>query len=96
LHVAGGGLAFTLEQLRASRSAAWAPLTEREHAVLDGIQRGRSNDELAGDLGLSRKTIEGYITRLLVRFGAVTRTELAIRAERGQILDLPVKNTKRT
>lgn len=30
-HIADGGLAFSAEQLRASRHAAWAPLTEREH-----------------------------------------------------------------
>ena len=93
--IAAGGLAFTPDQLRSSRNAAWAPLTPQQHAVLDGIVRGRSNDELAGDLGLSRKTIESYITRLLARFGAMTRTELAVAVERGQILDLPQKRSGR-
>jgi len=87
---ADGGLTFTPEQLRASRRAAWAPLTEREHAVLEGVLRGRSNDELGGDLGLSRKTVEAYLSRLFARYGVMTRTELAIHVEREQLLDLPV------
>lgn len=89
-----GGLAFTPEQLRVSRNAAWAPLTAREHQVLDGIVRGRSNDEIAMDLRLAKKTVEAYITRLLARYDVMTRTELAVRAERSQLLDLPVRPPK--
>ena len=87
--IAAGGLAFTEDQLRASRTASWAPLTSREHDVLVGVVEGRSNDELAGDLGLSRKTIEAHVARLFARFGVASRTELAVLAERGQVLDLP-------
>ena len=89
VQIADGGLAFTAEQLRASRHAAWAPLTDREHEILAGVVRGRSNDELAGDLGISRKTVEGYLSRLFARYGVMTRTELAVHAERDQLLDLP-------
>jgi DNA-binding NarL/FixJ family response regulator len=95
LEIAGGRLAFTPDQLRSARTAAWAPLTDREHQILDGVLRGRSNDELSGDLGVSRKTVEAYITRLLARFGLVTRTELAVHAERGQLLDLPIREVGR-
>jgi len=87
---AEGGLAFTFEQIRASQRAAWAPLTEREHVILDGVLRGRSNDELTGDLGVSKKTVEAYLSRLFARYGVMTRTELAIHVEREQLLDLPV------
>lgn len=89
VEVAEGGMVFSDEQLRAAHDASWAPLSSREHEVLAGLVRGRSNDELAGDLGVSRKTIEAYVTRLLARFGASSRTEVAIIAERGQLLDLP-------
>jgi DNA-binding NarL/FixJ family response regulator len=93
--IAEGGLAFSPEQLRASRGAAWAPLTRREHAILDAIIRGRSNDEIAMDLGIAKKTVEGYISRMLARYGLMTRTELAVHAERGQLLDLPVRDSAR-
>jgi DNA-binding NarL/FixJ family response regulator len=93
--IADGGLAFTPEQLRVSRNAAWTPLTPREHQILAGIMRGRSNDELAMDLGVAKKTVEGYITRLLARYDVMTRTELGILVERGQVLDLPLKEPRR-
>lgn len=92
--IAEGGLAFTPDQLRVSRNAAWAPLTDREHEILDGILRGRSNDELAMDQGMAKKTVEGYITRLLARYDVMTRTELAVHAERRQLLDLPTRRTR--
>ncbi|MEI7743075.1 MAG: response regulator transcription factor [Chloroflexota bacterium] len=93
--VAGGGLAFTADQLRPSRSTAWEPLTEREHAVLSGILAGRSNDELAADLGLARKTVEAGLSRLFARYGVASRTELALTVDRGAVLDLPVRPTPR-
>ena len=93
--VAGGGLSFTADQLRASRRAVWAPLTEREHHVLRGVLAGRSNDEIAGDLTVSRKTVEAYLSRLFARFGVITRTELAVYVEREQLLDLPTSPTRR-
>lgn len=88
--VANGHLAFSAEQLRASRNAAWAPLTAREHEIIAGVMAGRSNDELSTDLGLARKTVEAYLSRLFVRYDVATRTELGIRAERDQLLALPV------
>jgi DNA-binding NarL/FixJ family response regulator len=92
--IAEGKLLFTPEQLRAARGGAWLPLTTREHEVIAGLIAGRSNDELAGDLGISRKTVEAHITRLLARYGFMTRTELAVYAEREQLLDLPTRRRK--
>jgi DNA-binding NarL/FixJ family response regulator len=89
--IADGRLLFTADQLRASRSGAWQPLTVREHEIIAGIIAGQSNDELARDLGLSRKTVEAYITRLLARYGFLTRTELAVHADRELLLDLPTR-----
>ncbi len=89
--IAAGGLAYTREQLRASRQASWAPLTDTEHAVLAGVVGGQTNDELSVATGLSRKTVESYIARLALRFGAASRTELAVTVERGMLLDLPTR-----
>ena len=88
--VADGRLAFSVEQIHASRHTTWAPLTPREHDVIAGVMAGRSNDELCTDLGVARKTIEAYLSRLFIRFDVATRTELGILAEREQLLDLPV------
>jgi DNA-binding NarL/FixJ family response regulator len=89
--IAAGGLAYTREQLRAGRPAVWAPLTHTEHAVLAGVVGGQTNDELSAATDLSRKTVESYVSRLMLRFGAASRTELAVATERGMLLDLPTR-----
>lgn len=93
--VVGGKLAFTAEQLRASWKAGWTPLTSRERAIISGVMAGRSNDELSVDVGISRKTVEAYLSRLFDRFAVMTRTELAVLAEREQWLALPTQRTGR-
>jgi DNA-binding NarL/FixJ family response regulator len=88
--VADGGTAFPRELARPARNR-WNPLTPREHDIIAGVLAGRSNDELSVDLRIARKTVEAYLTRLYARFGVLSRTELAILAEREQWLSLPVR-----
>lgn len=85
--IAAGGSAYDLRVMR--RGQPWRPLTGRERDVLSGVINGRSNDEIASDLGISRKTVEVYLSRLFVRCGAQSRTELAVLAEREHWLDVP-------
>jgi DNA-binding NarL/FixJ family response regulator len=93
--VMGGKLAFSADQLRASWRAGWIPLTSRERDIIEGVMAGQSNDELSARLSISRKTVEAYLSRLFDRFGVLTRTELAVLAEREQWLDLPTQRTGR-
>lgn len=87
--VNAGGSAFPLALVRSGAQSPWKPLTARERDVVDALMKGRSNDEIASDLGISRKTVEAYLSRLFARAGALSRTELAIRAERERWLDMP-------
>lgn len=87
--VHAGGSAYAPELVRAGAQSPWRPLTPRERDVLGGLMRGQSNDEIASGLGVSRKTVEVYLSRLFARAEALSRTELAIRAERERWLDLP-------
>ena len=89
--VANGGTAFPREAIRPARGR-WQPLTRREHDLIAGVLAGRSNDELSADLRIARKTVEAYLTRLYARFGVLSRTELAVLAEREQWLSLPVRD----
>jgi DNA-binding NarL/FixJ family response regulator len=43
---------------------------------------GRSNDEIAADLGISPKTVESHLTRIFERLEVAGRMELATRAIR--------------
>jgi DNA-binding NarL/FixJ family response regulator len=85
--VATGGTAYTAAQLGQARQPA-IELSERERAIVERLIASRSNDEIAADLGLASKTIEKHLGRMFDRFGAMSRTELAMRAEREGWLDL--------
>jgi two-component system, NarL family, response regulator NreC len=52
------------------------PLSGRERAVLVGIATGHTNAELATELGLSIKTVEGYRARACEKLGLRTRSDL--------------------
>lgn len=77
--VSDGGTVFTADQLREAQRPS-VVLSERDRAVVRQLVASRSNDEIANALGLSRKTIEATLTRLYERYGALSRTELAVRA----------------
>jgi DNA-binding NarL/FixJ family response regulator len=83
-----GGTAFGPQDLAAL--AGDAPLTRRELDLVRLVAEGWSNDEIAGRLSLSRKTVEAYLTRMFERWDVATRTELALRAEREGWLDRSV------
>jgi DNA-binding NarL/FixJ family response regulator len=83
---AAGGLAFGV---RPGRSRTLARLTERELDVVRLVVDGRSNDEIAGRLGIGPKTVESHLRRLFERFDLASRTELATRALREGWLEVP-------
>lgn len=90
--VHAGARSFTPQQLRDAEHFQWIPLSPRDHEIVAGLVRGRSNDELSAHIGVSRKTIELHLTRLFARFGVLSRTELAVQVERDHILELPVES----
>lgn len=86
---AGGGTAFTAAQLAAARGSGTVFLSAVDRGIVRGVLTGRSNDEIASQVGLSTRTIEAHLTRLYARVGVASRTELALRADREGWLDLP-------
>lgn len=51
-------------------------LSEREFQVMCGIAGGRTISEIAGELGLSVKTVSTYRARLLAKMGLRTNSEI--------------------
>lgn len=85
--IAAGGSAYDVRLMQGREP--WHALTGRERDVLTGVVAGRTNDEIAGDLRISRKTVEVYLSRMFARSGSLSRTELAVKAEREGWLDIP-------
>jgi DNA-binding NarL/FixJ family response regulator len=56
------------------------PPTARELEVIELLASGWSNDEIAGRLVISRKTVEFHLTQLYRRYGLACRAELVARA----------------
>ena len=69
----------------ASRDS-FAELTRREREVLALLADGASNREIASSLGIAARTVAVYVTSILSKFGAESRTEaVAMAIRRGLI-----------
>ncbi|MFJ4673146.1 helix-turn-helix transcriptional regulator [Kitasatospora purpeofusca] len=63
------------------------PLTRREHEVLRWAATGRTNPEIAAQLGLTCNTVTGYLKSAMHKLGVRNRTELALAARESGLLD---------
>ncbi len=66
--------------LAGGRGRYSADLTEREAEVLALVADGRSNAEIAHELGLSLKTVQNHVSRVLAKLQVRDRTQAAFRA----------------
>jgi DNA-binding CsgD family transcriptional regulator/tetratricopeptide (TPR) repeat protein len=55
----------------------WHPLTSREFEVARAIAEGKTNPELADELGISPKTASSHVEHILAKLGATRRAEIA-------------------
>jgi DNA-binding NarL/FixJ family response regulator len=84
--VFGAGIASRLLAKTPARTPgpAAAPgqynLTAREHEVLDLLADGASNKQIARSLGLSLKTVQNHVSRILDKLQAADRTQAALQA----------------
>ncbi|HEX7006553.1 MAG TPA: LuxR C-terminal-related transcriptional regulator [Alphaproteobacteria bacterium] len=58
-------------------------LPPRAAEVARLLCRGKTNKEIARDMGISDQTVKEHVAGLCRRFGALNRTELAVRLQRG-------------
>jgi DNA-binding NarL/FixJ family response regulator len=86
--VFGAGVARQLLAAAAAAAPAAAPipaaeqLTEREAEVLSLLAEGRSNAQIARALGLTLKTVQNYVSRVLDKLQVSDRTQAALLAQR--------------
>ncbi|RME74890.1 MAG: DNA-binding response regulator [Chloroflexi bacterium] len=64
----------------------FAPLSPREMEILQHIAKGKSNKEVAYELGISRQTVKNHMTSILRKLAVNDRTQAALYAvKRGWI-----------
>jgi DNA-binding NarL/FixJ family response regulator len=84
--VFGPGIAARVLALTTGRRpvARDGDLTDRERDVLGMIAEGASNAQIARSLGLSLKTVQNYVSRVLDKLQVTDRTQAALRARDGR------------
>lgn len=65
-----------------AREDAAALLSPRERRVLDLLAEGRSNKEIARELGVSANTVKTHLANVYAKLGARRRTEAVAAARR--------------
>jgi DNA-binding response OmpR family regulator len=74
-----------------ARNELWPKLVElndREVETLTWAARGKTSAEIAKILGLTKRTVDFHIENARSKLGAATRTEAAIKAATGRLIDL--------
>jgi two-component system, NarL family, response regulator DevR len=77
--------ASVLDRIRAPMSSDKGnrrPLTPQETNILDLIADGKTNKEIAVELGLAEKTVKYYVSNLLAKLGMHRRSQAAAYAAR--------------
>jgi DNA-binding NarL/FixJ family response regulator len=73
-----------------ARNEMWpklAMLNEREIEVLTWVARGKTSAEIADLIGLTKRTVDFHLDNARVKLGAATRTEAAIKAAIGKLIE---------
>lgn len=76
-----------LERARAGHSVSEDPLTPRELEVVELIARGKTSDEIAQMLGISRKTVDRHRANILDKLQVRNGAELTRYAVRRGLVD---------
>jgi DNA-binding NarL/FixJ family response regulator len=59
---------------------SFVPLSPREMEILEHVTHGRSNKEIAYELGISHQTVKNHMTAILRKLNVDDRTQAAVYA----------------
>jgi len=77
-----------------STSKAFEPLTVREHAVAALLTEGLSNKRIAAQLVISVHTTKFHVSNVIIKLGASTRVDAAVKYARWLDAQPRVKRTR--
>lgn len=69
-------LTFLKQTELAALKHTYSQLTRRERQVFDGVVAGLANQEIADQLSINRKTVEGHRANMVAKMGAGSLSEL--------------------
>ncbi len=73
-----------------ARNETWpklAMLNDREIETLTWVARGKTSAEIAELLSVSKRTVDFYVDSARIKLGAATRTQAAIKAAIGRLIE---------
>ncbi|HEY4028036.1 MAG TPA: LuxR C-terminal-related transcriptional regulator [Candidatus Dormibacteraeota bacterium] len=66
------------EPAGAAASGGWGPLSRREREVAQLVARGLTNRQIADQLVIAERTVEGHLERIRGKLGLRSRTQIAV------------------
>jgi DNA-binding CsgD family transcriptional regulator len=63
-------------------SSGWESLTPSEQRIVEHVRNGMTNQVIAEQLGISRRTVETHLSHVYAKLGISSRVELAVQADR--------------
>lgn len=82
------GVSLPAQTRAGPRTAEGTPLTERQLEVLQLLAEGKSTDQIADELVLSKTTVRNHIAHLLANLGVHTRVQAVIVGSRMGLIHL--------
>jgi RNA polymerase sigma factor (sigma-70 family) len=79
----------TFQAQRAEIATRLAHLTPREHEVMEMVTNGKSNKEIANQLGVSTKTVEAHRARVMEKMEADSLAELVRMVMAANVYEAP-------
>ena len=64
-------------------------LSEREREVAQILLQGKSNKQIALELGISNRTVEFHLRNMYTKLGAASRTEAILKLSKGDLWKTP-------
>ncbi len=86
VHLAPEAAARLMHEVRDPANSE--PLTPRETEVLKLLARGRANKQIASGLFIEEKTVKAHVSHILRKLGVQSRTQAALHAVRGGLVNL--------
>ena len=63
----------------------------RDKLILLGLRAGKTNPQIARDMGLADQTVKGYVMEIMAELGAATRTDAVMIAMSKGLIMMPTR-----